>query len=148
MSKSKVSIISADLGKACNINEVMINTLFCEKFSEVPKYITVEYSLDNKDFCDFGQAFKQGDFGTEKSFVSRYMVTRNHTVKARYIKIYIIGNAAVSQFQVFGCDNEIEEMKYDHFNRKELIAHTNVIENKNVIINGESVDCITDNMFS
>lgn len=148
VSKSKVSIISSDLGKVCNINEVMINTLSCEKFSEVPKYITVEYSLDNKDFCDFGQAFKQGDFGTEKSFVSRYMVTRNHTVKARYIKIYITGNAAVSQFQVFGCDNEIEEMKYDHFNRKELIAHTNVIENKNVIINGESVDCITNNMFS
>lgn len=147
-SKSAVSVISADLGKVCNINEVSINTLSCEKFSDTPLYITVEYSEDDKEYSDFGQGYRQADFGTEKAFTSIYMVTRNHTVKARYIKIYVTGNAALSQFQVFGCDNEISEMKYDHFNRKEIIAHTNVMENKAVIVNEKEENTLTDNYFT
>ncbi|MBR4950050.1 MAG: DUF4434 domain-containing protein [Clostridia bacterium] len=151
VSTSKASVISTDLGKECNICEVMINTLSSPEFSFVPLYITVEYSLDGKEYFDFGQGYRQGDFGLEDQFTSRYIVTRNHTVKARYIKIYVTAGdnaAAISQFSVYGTSNAVKEMEYDHFHRKEILTHTNVLENKEVLVNGESTYKLTDNIFS
>ncbi|MBR4950049.1 MAG: DUF4434 domain-containing protein [Clostridia bacterium] len=148
VSTSSVSIIDTDLGKESNVFEVVINTVSNEKFKELPRYITVEYSLDGKEYSDFGQGYQQGEFGTEDDFSARYIVTRNHTVKARFIRIYITGAAALSQFSVFGTDNEVSEMKYNHFNRKELLAHTNVMEGKEVFLNGEGTYKLTDNIFT
>ena len=148
ISCSEVSVITTDLGKECNVFEVSVNALSTKDFVNTVKYISVEYSLDGKEYFAFAQGYRWYDFGEEDSFTSIYAAMRNHTVKARFIRIFVTGNAALSQFEIFGTDNEIAEPKYDHFYRKELLAHTNVLDFKPVIVNGEETDRLTDNYFS
>ncbi|MBR4949580.1 MAG: DUF4434 domain-containing protein [Clostridia bacterium] len=148
ISRSQVSVITIDLQEVKNVCEVSVDAICTKEFNSRAKYISVEYSVDRFWYDAFAQGYQCFDFGNEDAYTSRYIAMRNHTVKARYIRIYVTGDAALSQFSVYGTDKEIKEPKYDHFDRKELIPHTDVMEGKPVIINGEESTKLTDGLFT
>ncbi|MBR4949579.1 MAG: DUF4434 domain-containing protein [Clostridia bacterium] len=148
ISCSEVSIITADLKKECNVFEVDVNTIATKEMENNVKYVSVEYSLDGKEYFSFAQGYRSYDFGTEDSFTSIYPAMRNHTVKARYIRIFVTGEAALTQFEIFGTEKEVKEPTYDYFERKQLLPHTDVLERKSVLVNGEETYNLTDGSFS
>ena len=75
---------------------------------------------------------------------------RNHTVKARYIKLQIFATNAVAidEVSIFGSDIEVSEPDYN-FSEENVAAHTDVLNGISMKINGDTDTTeLTDTNFT
>ena len=140
LSKSKVSQVIIDLGEEKNVSEVQLLALVA------PSYIVARYSLDGVTYEDFGQSYEMGRWGTTTT-LSEFAVMRNHTVKARYIKVLLRGTAVISEVSVFGSEKPIEEMDYGYKEKTDLEIDTNISHLGKVTLNGAENIKLNDKDF-
>ncbi len=136
LTKSKVSEILIDLGEVKNVSEVQLQSLLTTTLSTLPSYIVARYSVDGVTYEDLGQSYEIGKWGSHYVGFGEFAVMRNHTVKARYIKVLIRGTALLSEVQVFGSEKPIEEMDYDFEEKKEIASDTNISHKGTITVNG------------
>lgn len=142
VSSSSVSEIDVDLKEIKNVSDVGF-LAFSNGSVAIPDYITVRYSADGISYYDLGQSYQMGQWGYGNTF-TQYSVMRNHTVKARYLKILIRGSAVISEIEVYGSKNAIAEMDYGFEDKNEVTGHTNVAENAVITVNDKEVKTLAD----
>ncbi len=128
-------VVKVDLGEAKNISEVKLQGV-----NNIPR-LTVRYSADGETWEDFGQSYLTGK--------NCYLVTRNHTVEARYLELYTYIPNAISAdaVSVYGCEEAVAEPDYDFIRRKNQLSNANVASYKKVSFNGKEEAQLTDMSF-
>ncbi len=138
ITKKAGQVLHLDLGAEKNISEVLLNC------GQADLRINVRYSSDRESWTDLGQSFLYAQ-GTE----NRYLVTRNHTVNARYIDIYTYAhNLTDVQVSVFGCEKAVAEPDYGYTVKAEQLSDTNVAPYGQVTFNGEKTQLLSDMLFA
>lgn len=139
--------ITMDLGKMMNVSEVILNSAKPTDASDVshPEFVAVKYSEDGVNYHDFSMSYPEGYFaiddGTSKTDYAVFMIMRNHTVKAKYLKIVVFSNTDVilDEIKVFGSDKEVSEPEYSFLS----IGNSEDLSKDAVYyINGEKADNI------
>lgn len=137
ITKKAGQVLHLDLGAEKNISEVLLSC------GQADLRIDVRYSANGESWTDFGQSFLHAQ-GKQ----SRYLVTRNHTVNARYIDIYTYASdLADVQVSVFGCEKAVAEPEYGYTVKTEQLSDTNVAPNGQVSLNGEKTELLSDMLF-
>lgn len=128
-------ILQVDLGETKNVSEVRLQGV-----SNIPR-LTVRYSADGESWEDFGQSYLAGK--------DCYLVTRNHTVEARYLELYTYIPNAISAdaVSVYGCEEAVAEPDYDFIKRKNQLSNTNVSAYKEASLNGNAEAALVDMSF-
>lgn len=128
-------VVKVDLGETKNVSEVKLQGV-----NNIPR-LTVRYSADGETWEDFGQSYLTGK--------DCYLVTRNHTVEARYLELYTYIPNAISAdaVSVYGCEEAVAEPDYDFIRRKNQLSNTNVASYKKVSFNGKEEAQLTDMSF-
>lgn len=114
---------------------------------EEPRYIASFYSQDGETYEDFGTSHLRHAYGTAEEYTAIYNVTRNHTVNARYVRVYVYGNTetvTVRRIAIRGAEQAVAEPLYGHMGAREITPHTNVLEDKPLLVNGVPTDTLTD----
>ena len=143
--------VTMDLGSNRNVSEVEMEALYKAGLCWEPQFIAAYYSEDGKTYKDFGTAAVTSVYGTKADLCkSLFTVTRNHTVKARYVKIKIYGmsDLMIDELRVYGCDNAVAEPSYNHVTKSETLVHTNVAELKEATIDGRASAILTDMIYT
>ena len=140
--------ITIDLETIKNISEVIINT--AKPSSNMysishPEFIAVKYSEDGESYKDFSMSYPEGfsirNDGVNKTNIATFMMMRNHTVKARYLKIVLFSNSpiALDEIYVYGSETEVNEPEYDFLSigeSKDLALEAEYF------VNGEKVESL------
>lgn len=127
------------------LSEITVEALAGEDIDE-PRYVAAFYSLDGVNFTDFGTSHLRHAYGTPQAYTAVYTITRNHTVSARYVRLHIYTETAakLKQIGISGATQPVPEPLYGHMGDRALEPHTNLLEDQPVLVNGESVLCLTD----
>ncbi|MBR4949229.1 MAG: DUF4434 domain-containing protein [Clostridia bacterium] len=134
-----------DLGEVKNMSEIRLSSLL--RGNTRTFYINAKYSEDGYKYYDFGQGYETGRFGANGE-LSKYAIMRNHTVRARYIKLIFIKGAVVSEVKIYGSENPIEEMDYNFERLNDIVGHNTVSENAEILLNGEKNQKLNDQGFT
>lgn len=114
--------ITIDLETVQNVSEVIVNAAkpSTSMYSlSHPEFISVKYSEDGETYNDFSMSYPEGfsvrNDGVTKTNLATYMMMRNHTVKARYLKVVVFSNTSIAldEIYVYGSENEVKEPEYD-----------------------------------
>lgn len=143
-------VLDIDLGEKKNVSEVYIKAYRPTKGVLVlPDKICVRYSEDGKTWHDLGQSFLRSTDGQNGSCGNVYCVTRNHTVEARYLKVFTYTNAFLTdEVCVYGAKEPVAEPDYGFVNRKALYSDTDVIAFGKAVFNGTECPELTDRTFT
>ncbi|MDD2267914.1 MAG: DUF4434 domain-containing protein [Eubacteriales bacterium] len=150
ITKKNSEIIKIDLGEVKNVSQVITDALTRGGASSgMPEYLNVRYSVDGNTFEDFGQSYIATTAGNLVNSRSRYLITRNHTVKARYLLLTFPTTSILmlDEISVYGSDNEVKEPVYSSV-AGEIYANTNVAAYREVKLNGKVDTTLTDMLFS
>lgn len=140
--------VTIDLEAVQNVSEVIINSA---KPSTVlysiahPEFISVKYSEDGESYKDFSMSYPEGfsirNDGVTKTNVATFMMMRNHTVKARYLKIVLFSNSpiALDEIYVYGSETEVKEPEYDFLTMGES---KDLALEAEYFVNGEKVESL------
>ncbi|MBR6554036.1 MAG: DUF4434 domain-containing protein, partial [Clostridia bacterium] len=133
-------VVQVDLGSVQNVSEV----LFTSDRDKVER-LNVRYSVDGETWNDLGQSYLHSS-GTD---LYRYLVTRNHTVEARYLEVYTYASTSVSAegVTVYGCKEAVAEPSYEFIQRKNQLSNTNVSAYNKASLNGKEDAKLTDMSF-
>lgn len=140
--------ITIDLEEITNVSEVTMSTATptTQIYSlSHPEFVSVKYSEDGENYYDFSMSYPEGYFvrndGLTKTNHTTYMMMRNHTVKARYLKVMIFSNTAVAldEINVWGSEVAVKEPEYDFLTIGES---TDLALGANYYVNGKKVDNI------
>lgn len=153
ITKKNAEIIKLDLGEVKNISSVITDAIIRIGFSMgVPEKLVVRYSTDDEQYDDFGQAYISTMSGNTANSRSRFLVTRNHTVKARYVMLvfHTEGNMMLDEISVYGSNTVVAEpvSEYGFFDYGLVRANTNVAAYRKVTVAGAQTTALTDMMFS
>ncbi|MBR4949178.1 MAG: DUF4434 domain-containing protein, partial [Clostridia bacterium] len=141
-SLSSVSELTIDLEEVKNISEVQFITM-----TSSPDYVVARYSEDGVNYYDLGQSYAIGRWGANGEF-AEFAVMRNHTVKARYVKVLFRGKAILSEVKIYGCENAVSEMDYGFVERDDIIAHTNVAKGKSAKLASTTKSGVVDGSYN
>ncbi|MBR4949529.1 MAG: DUF4434 domain-containing protein [Clostridia bacterium] len=144
VSKLTVSEIFMDLGETKNVSEVQMLALDSAT-SATPQFIMIKYSPDGYSYYDLGQSYEMGRWGDSTNTIAEFSVMRNHTVKARYLKIQVRGSLAISEVQVFGSENPLAEPEYDYKLRNEPIENPDIAQEAAIKVEGSVTTNLSDN---
>lgn len=133
-------VVQVDLGSVQNVSEV----LFTASRDKVER-LNVRYSVDGETWSDLGQSYLHSS-GAD---LYRYLVTRNHTVEARYLEVYTYVSTSVSakDVTVYGCKEAVAEPNYEFIQRKNQLSNTNVSAYNKASLNGKEEAKLTDMSF-
>lgn len=140
--------ITIDLEEITNVSEVTMSTATptTQIYSlSHPEFVSVKYSEDGEKYYDFSMSYPEGYFvrndGVTNTKHTTYMMMRNHTVKARYLKVMIFSNSAVAldEINVWGSEVAVKEPEYDFLTIGES---TDLALGANYYVNGKKVDNI------
>ena len=140
--------ITIDLEEITNVSEVTMSTATptTQIYSlSHPEFVSVKYSEDGENYYDFSMSYPEGYFvrndGVTNTKHTTYMMMRNHTVKARYLKVMIFSNTAVAldEINVWGSEVAVKEPEYDFLTIGES---TDLALGANYYVNGKKVDNI------
>lgn len=140
--------ITIDLEEITNVSEVTMSTATptTQMYSlSHPEFVSVKYSEDGENYYDFSMSYPEGYFvrndGATITNHTTYMMMRNHTVKARYLKVMIFSNTAVAldEINVWGSEVAVKEPEYDFLTIGES---TDLALGANYYVNGKKVDNI------
>jgi hypothetical protein len=136
-------ILDMDLGRVCNISEV----IFGLYSSSYPERICVRYSEDNEKWDDLGQSYLRTFSGIPRSASKLYSVTRPDTVKARYLRVYFYTtNVITDEICVYGCADEVK-VNYEFLCRKNRSSDANIAQNKALNVDGKEESRLTDGSY-
>lgn len=133
-----------DLGNVKHVSELRLRAS-----AAVPERVTVKYSVDGEQWSDFGQSYLRATSWAEQVESSHFLVTRNHTVEARYLKIETgkTGLRSPDEVLVYGCNQEVAEPDYDFITRTNQISNTNISAYKPITFNGSTEKALSDMAF-
>ncbi|HPE95992.1 MAG TPA: discoidin domain-containing protein, partial [Bacillota bacterium] len=139
------SVITFDLKSVMNISELDFG-VYMTPATTMPERIGVRYSTDGETWNDFGQSYLKTSDGKYKNTSYRYTVTRNHTVKARYVKLYLYINTMLilDEVNIYGNENEVAEPDYGFIDKINNLSNTNVAAYRPASLNGSSQVQLTD----
>lgn len=146
--------IKVDLGAVRNVSEVEIEALCRTGIGVEPKFIVAYYSANNIEYEDFGTAMVTSTYGEAvDKCKSLFTITRNHTVKARYLMVGIYGMASgtealVDELRVYGCDEVVDEPIYDHVTKEETLSYTNIVAGKTAKVDSSNKTILTDSIYT
>lgn len=146
--------IKVDLGAVRNVSEVEIEALCRTGYGVEPKFIVAYYSANDVTYEDFGTAMVTSTYGEAvDKCKSLFTITRNHTVRARYLMVGVYGmtsgtEALVDELRVYGCDEAVAEPVYDHVTKEETLSYTNVVAGKTATVNSSSKTILTDSIYT
>lgn len=144
------SIIKIDLGETKNVSEVNFG-VFVPKTgaAAIPERVDVRYSVDGTTWNDLGQSYLTTSSGLKDNASNKYLITRNHTVEARYINIYTyaVGTLLIDEISVYGCKEKVAEPDYDFIVKKNQLSNSNISAYKDVVFNGNTVNTLSDMSF-
>lgn len=145
LTQKRGSVITLDLGAVKNVSEVNFGAFFIDGMGTAADRIDVRYSENGKDWLDFGQSYIRTG-GASK----RYLVTRNHTVGARYLKIYTYteGLFICDEISVYGSQTPVCEPDYGYAGQGKFASNTNAASCCEATLNGRVSAALTDNVFS
>ena len=147
----KGSVITLDLGSEKNVSEVSFGAYITSSGTgSAADRIDVRFSADGESWDDFGQSHIR-TAAAARGASKRYLVTRNHTVKARYIRIYTYTEALFlcDEIFVYGSDAPVAEPDYGYKHRPQYFAsNTNVASYQSATLNGKDCPALTDNIHS
>lgn len=147
----KGSVITLDLGSGKNVSEVAFGAYITSSGTgSAADRIDVRFSEDGESWDDFGQSHIR-TAAAARGASKRYLVTRNHTVKARYIRIYTYTEALFlcDEISVYGSDTPVAEPDYGYKRRPQYFAsNTNVASYQSATLNGKDCPALTDNIHS
>ncbi len=145
------SVITLDLGKLCNVSEVEFSAFITDSGTgTAPDRIDVRYSTDGSSWYDLGQSYIR-TFASARGSSRKYLVTRNHTVEAQYIKVYTYctGMLLCDEISVYGSENSVPEPDYGYPTRPQYFeSNTNAASYCNAKLNGKDAPELTDNIHS
>lgn len=144
------TVINLDLGDVKNVSEISFGAFYPSSQNlEAPKRVTVRYSEDGTEWLDFGQSFLRTAVSDRGGASKRYLITRNHTVKARYIKIYTYISTLfiTDEISVYGSSTPVSEPDYNFINRKNQLSNTNSAAFTDATLNGEKSPLLTDLLY-
>lgn len=144
------SIIDIDLGEVKNVSEVSFGVYIPKSgVSAIPERIDIRYSTDGENWLDLGQSYLMSSSGTKDNASYKYLVTRNHTVEARYVKVltYVTGTLLIDEISVSGCNEKVEEPDYDFIKKKNQLSNSNISAYKNIKLNDADVKALSDMSF-
>lgn len=150
VSNQNSQTIILDLKNQKNISEVFISTFARTKGTSFD-YVTVYTSNDGEKYDDFSMSFPAGIYSEDGNERITFVAGRNHTVKARYVKIVAITSAVkvpIDEIQVFGSENEIKEPCYDLPQEYNFVYDTNIAEKATVSVNGKDSKKLNDSFSS
>ena len=144
------SIIIIDLESVKNVSEVNFGVYIPQTgASALPERVDVRYSIDGETWYDFGQSYLMSSSGMKENASYKYLITRNHTVEARFVKIftYVSGAFLTDEISVFGCSEKVDEPDYDFIRKKNQLSNSNISAYKVSKFNGKEIDSLTDMSF-
>ena len=147
----KGSVITLDLGSVKNVSEVDFGAFITSSATGTSAdRIDVRYSENGNDWLDFGQSYVR-TATSRRGTSRRYLVTRNHTVSARYIKVYTYaeGLFICDEISVYGSETPVAEPDYGYPVRNDYFAsNTNAASYCDALLNGSKCPALTDNLIS
>ena len=142
--------VNLDLGEVKNVSEVSFGCYY-PKGSNIdsPDRVSVRYSADGGEWFDLGQSFRRTAVNERGGASRRYLITRNHTVEARYIKILTFTATVflTDEISVYGSSSPVPEPDYDLIDRKNQISNSNVAAFEKCTLNGKKWDLLTDLLY-
>lgn len=145
------NIITLDLGSGKNVSEVAFGAYITSTGTGgAADRIDVRFSEDGENWDDFGQSYIR-TASAARGTAKRYLVTRNHTVKARYIRIFTYTQYLFlcDEISVYGSDTPVAEPDYGYKYRPQYFAsNTNVASYQSATLNGKDCPALTDNIHS
>lgn len=143
------NIITIDLGSVKNVSEVLFGVHIPENgVLNAPLRVNARYSNDGENWFDLGQSFLRSSSNERGSSSRKYLITRNHTVEARYVKLLAYNNGTemllCDEIYVYGCDSKVNEPDYGYINRKNQISNSNIISHKEITFNGRKTSALTN----
>ncbi len=148
--------IVLDLGKTQNVSKTKINGLYRSNGNGGywdMDFVVFKYSTDGVNYKNFGTAFANAvGYHEGQPLLARkiYSVSRNHTVKARYIKacLYSRYHIGMDEIQIYGSDKEIADNFVPSSNRADRLEYTNVLAGKAVYKDGAVQSLLTDELYT
>lgn len=145
------SVITLDLGSVKNVSEVAFGAFITANATgSAADRVDVRYSEDGESWSDLGQSYIRTATAT-RGASKRYLVTRNHTVSARYVKIYTYaaGLFFCDEIAVYGSETPVAEPDYGYPVRSEYFAsNNNAASYCEALLNGAKNATLTDNIYS
>ena len=145
---SSAKNLSIDLGEVKNVSEVRLSVL-AQQASAAPGRVTVLYSEDGGEWKDLGQSYLRAVSNADPDNAYHYLITRNHTVKARYLKVNsdTSKKLTVGEVSVYGCQYVVAEPEYQFITKKEQLSNTNVAAYTDVTFNDTPAAVLADMSF-
>ncbi len=139
------TIINMDLGSVKHVSEVSFgayNTVSIDP----PARVEVRVSADGENWVDLGQSFLRTSVSERGGASYKYLVTRNHTVDARYVRIYTFHTTMflTDEIYVYGSSSAVAEPDYGFIDRKNQLSNSNVASFNDASLNGEKSTLLTD----
>ena len=150
VSGQNAQIITIDLKEEKNVSEILLSA-FARANGSAYDYITVYTSNDDKEYSDFSMSYPAGIYNEDENKRITYVAGRNHTVKARFVKIVAITSSTripIDEIQVFGSETEIKEPEYDYTNEYNFVYDTNLNKSSKIYANGKATSRLNDDYVS
>ncbi len=144
------TVINMDLGEVKHVSEVSFGMFYPSSQSiETPKRVAVRVSADGEIWEDFGQSFLRTAVNERGGASKRYFITRNHTVDARYIKIftYLPTLFMTDEVCVYGCSEPVAEPDYGFIDRVNQFSNSNAAAFSEATLGGEKCEALTDLIY-
>lgn len=145
----KTTGILIDLKEEKNVSELYFD-LFVpsgKSLDLATKYV-LDYSSDSKAYTNFGESYLLSAVPCETGTYYRFLFTRNHTVKANFLKLTTDSNYAFlcDEIFIYGTKNPVSEPDYGY---PEYIAksETNIAGNGTLKLNDVKNDVFSDKLY-
>ncbi|MBR4949261.1 MAG: DUF4434 domain-containing protein [Clostridia bacterium] len=146
--------IILDLGSVKNVSKMKINSLYNSSgyTASDMDFVVFKYSTDGVTYHDFGTGYESGaGYHENLSTFARkiYSVSKNHTVEARYIKVFMAcyGHIAIDEVQIYGSQTPVSE-EFILSDREDRLEYTNLISYKGMYKDGVNQSLMTDQIFN
>ncbi len=135
---------AVDLGETKHVSELRLRVS-----AAVPERVTVKYSADGENWSDLGQSYLRATSTDGQETAYHFLVTRNHTVEARYLKIDTgkSGLRSPDEVSVYGCKHMVGEPDCRFIVRKNQLSNTNVAAYTEVTFNDAPAASLADMSF-
>lgn len=135
---------AVDLGETKHVSELRLRVS-----AAVPERVTVSYSADGENWSDLGQSYLRAASTDGQETAYHFLVTRNHTVEARYLKIDTgkSGLRSPDEVSVYGCEHRVGEPDSRFIVRKNQLSNTNVAAYTDVTFNDTPAAALADMSF-
>lgn len=146
----KSQIITFDFGKEVNIAQLDL-TFLSEQSSRNPDYVVAMYGSDDDVFFakDFGQSFVMTEMGNGNSQKYYYSISRNNTVKARYLFVILenAGRTSIDEADIYLTEKPQEEPDYGFERYDNMLYNTNILEGTAIKVDNKETRNLTDGSF-